>query len=206
MGYFVTRISLKKAAKTGLKGSKRKRGFALGGASGKVMCTFTRQLSILQDAGLPVLRSLKILESQAKGGAATAAARMQQENPSAPPPNFTPACNGPISYRDHEAYKQDIANFNAALQGLKVEEAFICSITPGNVAQVLANQYYPSREDYLRARLKRASDGTMTAAAFARQDSSMQATLYVAQGLIVRAPFAPAAAPGDIVDLMEIDF
>jgi molybdopterin molybdotransferase len=62
------------------------------------------------------------------------------------------------------------------------------------------------REDYMRAWLKRASDGTITAAAFARQDSSMQATLYVAQGLIVRAPFAPAAAPGDIVDLMEIDF
>jgi molybdopterin molybdotransferase len=62
------------------------------------------------------------------------------------------------------------------------------------------------REDYMRARLKRASDGTMTAAAFSRQDSSMQATLHEAQGLIVRAPFAPAAAPGDIVDLMEIDF
>jgi molybdopterin molybdotransferase len=62
------------------------------------------------------------------------------------------------------------------------------------------------REDYMRARLKRASDGTMTAAAISRQDSSMQATLHEAQGLIVRAPFAPAAAPGDIVDLMEIDF
>jgi type IV pilus assembly protein PilC len=31
--------------------------------------TFTRQLSILQDAGLPILRSLKILEEQAKPGA-----------------------------------------------------------------------------------------------------------------------------------------
>jgi len=69
MGYFVTRISQKKAAKAGAKGSKRKRGFALGGAGGKAMCTFTRQLSILQDAGLPVLRSLKILEQQSKGGA-----------------------------------------------------------------------------------------------------------------------------------------
>ena len=33
------------------------------------MVTFTRQLSILQDAGLPILRSLKILEEQAKPGA-----------------------------------------------------------------------------------------------------------------------------------------
>ena len=35
----------------------------------KVLTTFTRQLSILQDAGLPILRSLKILEQQAKPGA-----------------------------------------------------------------------------------------------------------------------------------------
>ena len=32
------------------------------------MVQFTRQLSILQDAGLPILRSLKILENQAKPG------------------------------------------------------------------------------------------------------------------------------------------
>ncbi len=32
------------------------------------MVTFTRQLSILQDAGLPILRSLKILEEQARPG------------------------------------------------------------------------------------------------------------------------------------------
>src|SRR5262249_4033006 len=34
----------------------------------KVLCTFTRQFSTLQDAGLPVLRSLKILEHQMKPG------------------------------------------------------------------------------------------------------------------------------------------
>src|SRR5262245_3022932 len=62
------------------------------------------------------------------------------------------------------------------------------------------------REDYMRAALKRAPDGTITVAAFSRQDSSMQATLYAAQGLIVRAPFAPAAGPGEIVQIMEIDF
>ena len=36
--------------------------------SSKLLTTFTRQLSILQDAGLPILRSLKILEEQAKPG------------------------------------------------------------------------------------------------------------------------------------------
>src|SRR5260370_12981510 len=67
MGYFVTKITEsaqgKKKDKKGGKG-KRKKGqvFTIGGVSSKVLCTFTRQFSTLQDAGLPVLRSLKILE------------------------------------------------------------------------------------------------------------------------------------------------
>ncbi|MFO0902657.1 MAG: type II secretion system F family protein [Pirellulales bacterium] len=69
-GLFLTRLQPKKSTSTAAGGkSKRKKSLALGGAGGKAMCTFTRQLSILQDAGLPVLRSLKILESQSKGGA-----------------------------------------------------------------------------------------------------------------------------------------
>ena len=40
----------------------------MGGAKTKHICTFTRQLSILQDAGLPILRSLRILENNIKGG------------------------------------------------------------------------------------------------------------------------------------------
>ena len=70
MGYFVTKIAVQKAANSASasSGANRKT-FALGGAGGKTMVTFTRQLSILQDAGLPILRSLKILEEQAKPGA-----------------------------------------------------------------------------------------------------------------------------------------
>jgi type IV pilus assembly protein PilC len=68
MGYFVTRISMKKGAEKKTAGGKKKRPFALGGARTKHICTFTRQLSILQDAGLPILRSLKILEGNQKGG------------------------------------------------------------------------------------------------------------------------------------------
>ena len=69
MGYFVTKISVKKqaAAAAGAKG-KRKKQFAIGGAKTKHICAFTRQLSILQDAGLPILRSLKILEANQKPG------------------------------------------------------------------------------------------------------------------------------------------
>src|SRR5205809_3457771 len=72
MGYFVTKITEvagKKKAKGKGKG-RRKKGqvFTFGGVSAKALCTFTRQFSTLQDAGLPVLRSLKILEHQMKPG------------------------------------------------------------------------------------------------------------------------------------------
>src|SRR5438093_1296139 len=72
MGYFVTKITEvagKKKAKGKAKG-RRKKGqvFTFGSVSSKSLCTFTRQFSTLQDAGLPVLRSLKILEHQMKPG------------------------------------------------------------------------------------------------------------------------------------------
>ena len=47
----------------------RKKTMTLGGVSSKQLTTFTRQLSTLQDAGLPIVRSLKILEGQLKPGA-----------------------------------------------------------------------------------------------------------------------------------------
>jgi type IV pilus assembly protein PilC len=73
MGYFVTKItemSTGKKGGKGKKGARKKKGkvFTIGGVSSKALCTFTRQFSTLQDAGLPVLRSLKILEHQMKPG------------------------------------------------------------------------------------------------------------------------------------------
>jgi type IV pilus assembly protein PilC len=69
MGYFVTKIAVKKqAAGAAGAGGGKKRPFAMGGAKTKHICAFTRQLSILQDAGLPILRSLKILEGNQKPG------------------------------------------------------------------------------------------------------------------------------------------
>jgi type IV pilus assembly protein PilC len=70
MGYFITKISVKKERKqkADKKAGAKKRSFAIGGVSSKLLCTFTRQLSILQDAGLPILRSLRILEGQQKPG------------------------------------------------------------------------------------------------------------------------------------------
>jgi len=72
MGYFVTKITEVAGAKK-VKGKKaavkkKKGSFTIGGVSSKVLCTFTRQFSTLQDAGLPVLRALRILEHQMKPG------------------------------------------------------------------------------------------------------------------------------------------
>jgi type IV pilus assembly protein PilC len=77
-GFYVTKITEKKgkgkktkeAAQVQAKGGPRKKTtFTIGGVRQKQLCTFTRQLSTLQDAGLPILRSLRILEGQAKPGA-----------------------------------------------------------------------------------------------------------------------------------------
>jgi len=70
MGYFVTKIAIKKGAagKAASASGRKKRGMAFGGASTKQLSLFTKQLSILQDAGLPILRSLRILEVQQKPG------------------------------------------------------------------------------------------------------------------------------------------
>ncbi|HMF17358.1 MAG TPA: type II secretion system F family protein [Gemmataceae bacterium] len=71
MGYFVTRlveVAGKKKKEKGKGPKQRKKGkvFTFGGVNTKMLVTFTRQFSTLQDAGLPVLRSLKILEHQMK--------------------------------------------------------------------------------------------------------------------------------------------
>jgi type IV pilus assembly protein PilC len=73
MGYFVTKItevasSKGKGKKKGTGRRKKGQVFTIGGVSSKMLCTFTRQFSTLQDAGLPVLRSLRILEGQMKPG------------------------------------------------------------------------------------------------------------------------------------------
>lgn len=69
MGLFATKIKEKgggaKAAAPGQKGGKRG-GVTIGGVSKKQLTQFTQQLSTLQDAGLPIVRSIKILEGQLK--------------------------------------------------------------------------------------------------------------------------------------------
>jgi type IV pilus assembly protein PilC len=70
MGYFVTKLTAVQAKAGGKKGKKKtgksRKTFTIGGVSQKMLTIFTRQFSTLQDAGLPVLRSLRILERQMK--------------------------------------------------------------------------------------------------------------------------------------------
>jgi type IV pilus assembly protein PilC len=74
MGYFVTKLVATGGAKT--KNKKKKSGykkskktFVIGGVKSKHLVLFTRQFSVLQDAGLPVLRALRILEKQMRPSA-----------------------------------------------------------------------------------------------------------------------------------------
>ncbi|MBT6054479.1 MAG: type II secretion system F family protein [Planctomycetaceae bacterium] len=68
MGYMVTKIKAQKASASGSGGKKPGRTFALGKVKQKELTLFTRQLSIIQDAGLPILRSLKVLAEMQKPG------------------------------------------------------------------------------------------------------------------------------------------
>ncbi|MCF7958971.1 MAG: type II secretion system F family protein [Phycisphaerae bacterium] len=73
LGFFPTKIKEKggrrrgKAEKSGTSSPKIRRGTG-GKVKQKVLVQFTRQLSTLQDAGLPILRSLRILQEQQKPG------------------------------------------------------------------------------------------------------------------------------------------
>jgi type IV pilus assembly protein PilC len=74
LGYFPTKVKekggRKRTAKAAEPGKKRKSStpFSIGRVSTKQLTQFSRQLSTLQDAGLPILRSLRILEQQQKAG------------------------------------------------------------------------------------------------------------------------------------------
>jgi type IV pilus assembly protein PilC len=77
-GFFPTKVREKAAkrkvnkkggaAAADMGGKKRKMPISIGGVPRKQLVSFTRQLSTLQDAGLPILRSLQILEQQQRPG------------------------------------------------------------------------------------------------------------------------------------------
>jgi len=60
------------------------------------------------------------------------------------------------------------------------------------------------REDYMRASLSRSESGELIAKPFSSQDSSLMTVLARADCLIVRPPFAPAAAKDERVEILPL--
>lgn len=86
------------------------------------------------------------------------------------------------------------------LQGLPVQEQ-------ATMARLgIAMPANDSRQDHVRARLEIAPNGSRTATPYGKQDSSMQRTFRDAHCLIIRPPNAPAAAIGDLVPILNLDF
>ncbi|MFA7485871.1 MAG: type II secretion system F family protein, partial [Phycisphaerae bacterium] len=69
MGYFPTKVQIAGARKKAAKSARAPRRRGSGGkVKVKYVTQFARQMSTLQDAGLPILRSLRILQEQQKAG------------------------------------------------------------------------------------------------------------------------------------------
>jgi len=70
MGYFPTKVRSRVAAKAAARAlvKPKRRPGAGGKVKAKYITQFARQLSTLQDAGLPILRSLRILQEQQRSG------------------------------------------------------------------------------------------------------------------------------------------
>ncbi|HEY7609664.1 MAG TPA: cobalamin-independent methionine synthase II family protein [Alphaproteobacteria bacterium] len=61
------------------------------------------------------------------------------------------ACVAPITVKNWEPLKKDLANFRAALAGKNVAEAFLNSASPGLVSAFQPNAYYKTHEAYVEA-------------------------------------------------------
>jgi molybdopterin molybdotransferase len=86
------------------------------------------------------------------------------------------------------------------LQGLPADEA------PTMARLGTAMPANDGRQDYVRARLETAPDGSRTATPYGKQDSSMQRTFREAHCLVIRPPNAPAAEVGDLIPILNLDF
>ena len=63
----------------------------------------------------------------------------------------TEACVGPIAYQDYAGIQRAIDNFQAALKGVAVEEAFLTAVAPASTAYDGVNEYYSNEKDYIYA-------------------------------------------------------
>ena len=62
-----------------------------------------------------------------------------------------PACNGPISVKDHDAAAQDMVNLAKAASSCDVHGTFSSAASPGVVSIFFGNEYYKSDEEYVFA-------------------------------------------------------
>jgi len=62
-----------------------------------------------------------------------------------------PGCDGPVSLRDPDAVQKDIANLKTAVSDAEPADVFMSAASPGVIAAFLANEYYPSDEEYIFA-------------------------------------------------------
>ena len=76
---------------------------------------------------------------------------MAKEMPSALTGRPTEACIGPIRYTGQEAMAQAIADFQAALAGVPVEEAFLTAVAPASTAYDGVNEFYKTDHAYVYA-------------------------------------------------------
>jgi 5-methyltetrahydropteroyltriglutamate--homocysteine methyltransferase len=58
---------------------------------------------------------------------------------------------GPVTYTGHAAINRDIADFKAALKGVKVEGAFLPVVAPASVAPERGEEYYKNSDESLMA-------------------------------------------------------
>jgi 5-methyltetrahydropteroyltriglutamate--homocysteine methyltransferase len=74
------------------------------------------------------------------------AAQMPGAAGRAPPVQWV--CTGPVAYRGQAALQRDIDNLKATLAGVAYEEAFMPAVSPTNLANWNANEYYRTGEEF----------------------------------------------------------
>src|ERR1051325_6706576 len=76
---------------------------------------------------------------------------LKPDNTSARPKALVWDCVGPIAYKGQAAIQQDIANFKAALSGVKVEGAFMPVAAPMSARGLWLNSFYKSDSEIVVA-------------------------------------------------------
>ncbi|MEX2127361.1 MAG: cobalamin-independent methionine synthase II family protein [Xanthobacteraceae bacterium] len=60
-------------------------------------------------------------------------------------------CTGPVTYKGHAQLRAELATFKEALESKTYAEAFVPAISPSNIEEWQANNYYKTEEEYLFA-------------------------------------------------------